>query len=198
MDATAPSRRGGTWSPVPLQVLDTQTPNNKTTMTLFDTPDAQSPTDCTVTRTRSRALTTRLVRAWHSTLPNSPAGFRLAFIAYAPNQAPVAVALWGRPVARSEDQTTTLQLTRLAHGPGAPRNLGSWFLGQMRRYIRRHMPEIQRLITYHDADRHDGALYRADNWRLVYHRPVTNQDWRNRPGRSSPGVTNRVKWERNP
>ncbi len=87
-----------------------------------------------------------LIKQWHSILPNSPPGFRVGFIIYAPNNAPVGAAMWGRPTARNEDQKTTLELTRLAHSPDAPRNMGSWALAQMRRWINDNMPEIQRII----------------------------------------------------
>jgi hypothetical protein len=160
-------------------------------------PDATSPRQCTVITTTQRRLAQALIRAWHSSQPNAPAGERLAFLACAPNSAPVAVALWGRPTARAEDQIHTLQLTRLAHGPGAPPNIGSWFLARMRAYIRREMPQIRRLITYHDAAHHTGAIYAADNWRPVA-RVQKLHDWTNRPGRSAPGIRDRVKWERTP
>lgn len=160
-------------------------------------PDATSPRQCALAITHDRRLCHALIKAWHSSAPNPPAGERLAFLATAPNGAPVAVALWGRPTARAEDQAHTLQLTRLAHAPGAPRNLGSWILARMRAAIREHMPQISRLITYHDAGRHAGAIYAADNWQLVA--CVQKQHaWTNRPGRQASGVRSLVKWERTP
>lgn len=163
-------------------------------VTLFGPPNAHSPRECRVERTTSYGLVSLLVRAWHSTLPTAPPGFRLAFVVYAPNLAPVAVAMWGRPTARNEDQTTTLELTRLAHAPGAPRNVGSWALACMRRYIRQNMPEIKRLISYQNADVHDGALYKADNWQLVSE-TFKDHTWHTRPGRKGTEVQHKVKWE---
>jgi hypothetical protein len=160
-------------------------------------PDATSPRQCTVTTTTQRRLAHALIHAWHSSQPNSPAGERLAFLACAPNGAPVAVALWGRPTARAEDQIHTLQLARLAHAPGAPRNIGSWFLARMRAHIRATLPHVRRLITYHDAAHHTGAIYAADNWQPVA-RTQKLHDWTNRPGRSALGIRDRVKWERHP
>lgn len=149
-----------------------------------------------VVRTRRAKFVKRLVRRWHSTLPHSPAGFRLAFLAVNVSGAPVAVGVWGRPVARREDQRTTLELTRLAHGPGVPRNFGTWFLGQQRRQIRATLPEIGRLISYQDAECHDGALYKADNWRQVYGPTEKGHSWTNRPGRRRAERRRKVKWER--
>jgi len=164
------------------------------TITLFGRPNAESPTKCVVARTRSYKLVEHLIRQWHSTLPNAPPGFRVAFVVYAPNLAPVAVAMWGRPVARMEDYEHTLELTRLAHGPGAPYNLGSWVLARMREWIRENMPEITRLISYQDADIHDGAIYKADNWRRVYEKH-TEHTWTNRPGRKGTERKHKIKWE---
>ena len=96
-----------------------------------------------------------------------------------------------------QDQSHTLQLTRLAHGPGAPPNLGSWILARMRAVIRERMPHVTRLITYHDAGQHTGAIYAADNWQLVA-RVQKQHAWTNRPGRQSTGVRCLVKWQRTP
>ena len=166
-------------------------------MTLFGIPDTNSVSDCTVAATRSHGAIDPFIRQWHSTLPNPPPGFRVAFVVYAPNMATVAVATWGRPVARMEDQDTALELTRLAHGPHAPRNLGSWGLARMREWIRVNLPDVRRLISYQDADVHDGALYKADNWTRVYEH-FTTHTWTNRPGRLGTERRHRVKWEREP
>lgn len=166
-------------------------------MTLFGPPNAARATDCTVAVTTSHQSVDPFIRAWHSTLPSPLPGFRVAFVIYAPNLATVAVATWGRPLARMEDYEHTLELTRLAHGPDAPRNLGSWALARMREWIRGNMPEIDRLISYQDADAHDGALYKADNWRQAYEK-FTTHTWTNRPGRLGTERKHKIKWEREP
>lgn len=147
-------------------------------------------------RSRDAKRVKGLVRRWHRVLPHSPAGFRLAYVAEDLSGKALAVAIWGRPVARREDQATTLELTRLAHGPRVPRNFGSWFLAQQRRLIRETLPQIVRLISYQDADEHDGALYRADNWRQVYGPTEKGHSWGNRPGRRRAERRRKVKWER--
>lgn len=155
--------------------------------------------DCRVLRTRSYRLVSELVACWHSVLPHSPAGFRVAFLVEDAGRHPIAVAMWGRPVARMEDQVATLELTRQAHGPWAPRNLGSWFLARQRAWIREHMPGIARLISYQDADAHDGALYKADNWRMV-RETFSARSWsESRPGRRVGSERqHKIKWERCP
>ena len=150
--------------------------------------------DVRMCRSRSYKTLARLNAMWHSVLPESPAGMRAGFIFYA-EATPVACAMWGRPSARMEDQETTLELTRLAHSPGVPRNFGSWALGQMRGWIRENMPEIVRIISYQDAEIHHGTIYRADNWREVYDK-YTGHTWANRPGRLGNERNHKIKWER--
>jgi hypothetical protein len=70
-------------------------------------------------------------------------------------------------------------------------------LAHMRAYIRANMPQIHRLITYHDAARHTGAIYRADNWQLVPLPPKVHT-WTNRAGRTARPAQVLVKWERTP
>ena len=166
------------------------------TPSLFTPPADLSLADCRVARTRSYTLVSDLIARWHSTLPNAPAGFRVAFLGLS-GPVPIAVATWGRPVARLEDQETTLELTRLAHSPHVPRNFGSWALARMRHWIRCNMPEITRLISYQDADIHDGCIYKSDNWQHVYER-FTEHTWTNRPGRLGTERQHKIKWERTP
>lgn len=166
-------------------------------VTLFGEAVVASASECEVVRTTSRLLCRDLVARWHSTLPVLPPGFRLAFVAYAPNGEPVACATWGRPVARMEDFAHTLELTRLATGPGAPKNLCTWMLGKMRRYIRENAPEITRLISYQDADVYRGTIYKADNWTQMYEH-FTDHTWTNRPGRLGTERMHKIKWERKP
>lgn len=158
-------------------------------------PNASSLSDCTVVPVRSRRLVQQCVREWHRTHPYGPQGWRVAFAAYAPNGMPVAVATWGRPVARNEDQQTTLELTRFAISPYAPRNLGTWMLARMRRWIKTHMPGIRRLISYSDANEVTGALYKADNWQPVAE-TFSESPWAKRPGRKASERQHKIKWER--
>jgi hypothetical protein len=166
-------------------------------MFLFGKSNAVKVSDCSIGTTTEHRIIDPLIRAWHSTLPNPPPGWRVAFLVYASNLAPVAVATWGRPIARMEDQECTLELTRLAHSLDAPYNLGSWALARMRKWIRENMPEIERVISYQNADKHLGTIYKADNWHKVYEK-FTEHTWTNRVGRKGTEATHKIKWEREP
>ena len=158
--------------------------------------NATHTSECTIAPTTDYRLVRQLVGEWHSTLPFAPPGWRVGFVVSA-NNIPVAVAMWGRPVARMEDQEHTLELTRLAHSPEAPRNTGSWALARMRAWIRENMPEIERLISYQDADIHHGTIYKADNWQcgdIISERHT----WTNRTNRRGTERQHKVKWERQP
>ncbi|MGI0053938.1 MAG: XF1762 family protein [Thermoplasmata archaeon] len=139
----------------------------------------------------------RLIGQWHSTLP-PPVGWRVAFLLYGPGEGVVGVSTFGRPVARREDQITTMEHTRMALGPGAAKNSASWFMGATRRWIRQNMPSVRRLIAYVDEIRHSGVTYRADNWRIVYRRLEKADSWSSRPGRDGIGAELRTKFEREP
>jgi hypothetical protein len=155
--------------------------------------NASTTADCHIAPTTDLALVRQLVKEWHSTLPVAPPGWRVGFVVSA-NDIPVAVAMWGRPVARLEDAEHTLELTRLAHSPDAPLNTGSWALARMRAWIRQNMPDAKRLISYQDADAHYGTIYKADNWRKVYDMQ-TSHSWTNRSGRTGTERRHRIKWE---
>ena len=158
----------------------------------------QTVHDCAVARTRRHAIVDPLIRKWHSTLPNPPPGYRVAFVIFErKSRIPIGAATWGRPIARMEDFHFTLELTRLVHGPMAPKNLGTWALARMRYWIKKNMPEITRLISYQDADIHDGALYKADNWIKIYEK-FTEHTWKTRPGRLGTERSHKIKWERRP
>lgn len=147
-------------------------------------------------RTRNRVLVSRLIKAWHST-HRPPAGWRVAFLLKR-DGVTVGVSTFGRPVARMEDQTFTLEHQRMALGPGLPQNTASWWMAQMRRQLREAYPEIRRLISYVDDTVRSGVTYRADNWRVVYSGRVGKKTWYNRPGRIQPQAASRTKFERVP
>lgn len=108
------------------------------------------------------------------------------------------VATWGKPCARNEDQLHTLEHSRMALSPIAPRNSATYFLAKMRAWIRTHMPEIRRLISYVTMSKHTGVTYRADNWHKVYEKR-TNQSWsKSRPTRRGVSSNHKAKFERLP
>ena len=59
----------------------------------------------------------------------------------------------------------TWELSRLYILDEIPKNAETWLIGQSVRYIRRHRPEVQYLVSYADPSAgHQGTIYRAANW----------------------------------
>ena len=153
----------------------------------------------------SRTTTRLMVSRWHST-HRAPIGWKVAFLLLTDGagwddlreQRILGVSTWGRPVARAEDQIGTLEHTRMALSPSAPKNSASWFISANRRWIREHMPQVRRLISYVDETDHLGVTYRADNWHIVYRRQPSSGSWQSRPGREGRACVLRTKFERTP
>jgi hypothetical protein len=148
---------------------------------------------CAVTRDGKQIKS--FIDLWHST-HKAPVGWRVAFsLLFGGNL--VGISTWGRPTARLEDQVSTLEHTRMALTPEAPRNSGSWFLARNREWIRSNLPEIRRLIAYVNLANHKGTIYLADNWKVVYRKRDWNT-WKNRAGRQGTEARLRAKFERVP
>lgn len=74
--------------------------------------------------------------------------------------------MWGRPVARNEDQENTLELTRFWTADRTPKNTESMALGKMIRELR--SKGYERLIAYaSEGEDHKGTIYKATNWEYV-------------------------------
>lgn len=148
-----------------------------------------------VTTTDSKLVKT-LINEWHS-MRTAPAGWRVAFV-LTDGVNIYGVSTFGRPVARCEDQVHTLEHSRMALGPQAPRNSASYFMSRCRAWIRKNMPEIKRLISYVPTREYTGVTYRADNWSTIYADMPKRASWQNRTKRT--GIANqfRTKYERVP
>ncbi len=143
--------------------------------------------------------------AWHSRLPHTQSGpWMLAFVAEYEGTA-FAVALWHNPSARNLP-AEWLELRRLAVAPDAPHCAASMMLGQMRRWIRRNRPDIQRLISYQDEEVHTGTIYRAAGWTPAWRtaarqrdrssaRRGTNRDYRSDANGANPAAASKMRWE---
>jgi hypothetical protein len=151
--------------------------------------------DCSCMVVHDRLLVQGFISEFHSTL-GAPVGWRVAFALLFGGEV-LGISTWGRPTARLEDQVATLEHTRMALKPSAPKNSGSWFLARNREWIRENMPGIIRLIAYVNLDDHNGGIYRADNWKQLY-RKKNRSSWTNRAGRLGTEVTIRGKFEREP
>jgi hypothetical protein len=148
------------------------------------------------------ALACELNARWHSVLPSLPRMHcQLAYGAFL-NGAPVAVAIFGRPVSRMlAERGGMLELRRFAICPHAPANTGSRMLAWLRRDVRRERPDIVRLVSYQDTEHHSGAIYKAAGWRpaAMKKSPVNwNGDAQNAPAtrlRNAPILTApKVRW----
>lgn len=110
----------------------------------------------------------RLNEQWHSVLPRigDPANCMAKAPCFAASfdDEVYAVAIWSHPVNRSLPQNHWLELRRLAVSAEAPRNTASRMLAIMTKLLRKQFPEIERLISYQDTERHTGCIYRAAGW----------------------------------
>lgn len=136
---------------------------------------------------------------WHSRLPKiGNSHFRLCYAAEC-NNVFYAVAAWSNPVARLLPQQTWLELRRFAIAPDAPRFTASRMLGWMRRDIMKRFPEVRRLISYQDLDKHKGTIYKASGWKQAENyksaRSKIGWDTRQRIGRTNQAVSPRMRWE---
>ena len=150
-------------------------------------------------RVIDRVLVMRLVRSWHSTHPPR-VGWKVSFLLKA-GATVVGVSIWGLPTARHEDNSgQTWEHYRMALSPEAPKNAASFFIARNRAWIRTNAPHVTRLIAYIDETVHTGVTYRADNWWRVPCDP-RGRPWKAtkaRPGRTSPPLGRRAKFERAP
>ena len=143
------------------------------------------------------ALVKSLINSWHS-WRCAPVGWKVAFL-LTDGVAIYGVSTFGRPVARMEDQISTLEHTRMALGPNAPRNSASYFMAKCRHWIRENMPDVGRLISYVPTREYTGVTYRADNWTIVYEdRPANGRTWTNRSWRHDVGNKHATKYVRKP
>lgn len=107
----------------------------------------------------------------------------------------MGVLIWGRPIARLEDQSNTLELARMFLFD-SPKNSESRTLGLSERWIRHNRRE-QRLIAYTDIEQgHTGTIYRAANWQEIKRVPAGTWTRKNRPNRRGMIGGDKIKFER--
>ena len=116
-----------------------------------------------------------LVAAWHSRMPQTQRSpWQYAFAARY-GGITYGVALWHNPSARMLP-SHWLELRRLAVSDDAPHCTASRMLGQMARYFRANAPDRERLISYQDADVHQGTIYAAAGWTAAHTTPARQRD----------------------
>jgi len=103
-------------------------------------------------------------------------------------------AVWGKPVARMEDQENTVELLRFWTADSTPKNTESKALGKMMRDMKEK--GYERLIAYASTGQeHEGTIYKATNWKEV-NRTDRTQTWENRNGRNDRDKTSKIKFEK--
>lgn len=106
----------------------------------------------------------------------------------------IGVLIFGRPIARQEDQIHTLELTRMFLFD-SPKNSESKALSLVEKYIKKHMPDICRLIAYSDTQHgHTGTIYKAANW--TFEKKMVAKSWGNRPKRKGKIGGDKLKFQR--
>lgn len=110
----------------------------------------------------------------------------------------VGVLVFGQPVARLEDQETTLELNRFWLSDDCGKNSESRLLGVCCRLIRKYAPEIRRVIAYSDSSMgHAGTIYKASGWHAVkVLDSQTKWSMPNRPRRNPRVMGIKTKWEK--
>ena len=105
----------------------------------------------------------------------------------------IGAMIFGRPIARLEDQEFTLELTRMFLFD-SPKNSESKSLGLAERWIKKHRSET-RIISYADMSQgHTGTIYKAANWAQVA--IVKSSSWSNRQNRRGKIGGDKIKFER--
>ncbi len=105
-----------------------------------------------------------LNKLWHSRFPNTGrSAVRLCHGAQFDGLY-YAVAMWTNPTSPKLPQLEWLMLSRWAIAEDAPPQMATRMMMWMCCDIRRKFPEVTTLVSYSDADTHDGAIYKACNW----------------------------------
>lgn len=108
----------------------------------------------------------------------------------------VGGAMWGKPVARMEDQEDTLELLRFWTADRTPKNTESYSLSWMMRDID-DKDTHSRLIAYASTGQeHDGGIYKATNWTDCGVRETnTGSGWDSRSNRCNDDTSKKRKFE---
>jgi len=108
----------------------------------------------------------------------------------------MGVMIFGRPVARCEDQEGTLELTRMHIFP-SPEGSPQQALALAETWIRGHRERFGRLIAYVDMDKDPlGEVFRGTRWRCVLVGKAHRDGWTSRKGRIEDSGGKKLKFER--
>lgn len=106
--------------------------------------------------------------------------------------------MWGRPSARLLDKDSLLELTRMFFIDDTERFVESRALAKARKFIRKFMPQIKGLIAYSSTgQRHDGVIYKADNW-FQFGKTQGDKWTRKNRERADIDISPKIRWLRSP
>ena len=106
----------------------------------------------------------------------------------------IGAMMWGRPTARTYNQTRILELTRLHMIDDTEPNAESKALGMARKRIRKRLPKVKGLITYTSTgENHSGVIFEADGWFAV---GLTEARPWNKEGRKNIDISKKIRWVR--
>lgn len=132
-------------------------------------------------------------------LRSAPAGARLRLWIVDDAGETIGAMMWGRPTARSLDQTSLLELTRMFLVDETDHCAESRALSLARKHIRRYMPAVKGLIAYSSTGQaHEGTIYRADGWFPVGMTKRRTAGWTSRDGRTERDLSPKIRWVRSP
>jgi len=140
----------------------------------------------------------RLIAQHHylDTVPSPPTIYRY-LITGGMKHGIVGAAMWGKPLARMEDQENTLELLRFWTEDYTPKNTESYAIGAMIRDIKQKGTH-ERLIAYASTgEEHDGGIYKATNWEEIGKTKARADGggWENRNGRTTDDTSSKIKFE---
>jgi hypothetical protein len=157
---------------------------------------ALSLDDITIAERRTEYVD-RLIQRNHylDTIPSAPCIYRYV-ISAGIEHGIIGAAMWGKPVARMEDQEDTLELLRFWTEDYTPKNTESYAIGAMIRDLK-EKDTHSRLIAYASTgEEHDGGIYKATNWSdCGVRETATGDGWENRSGRTTDDASPKRKFE---
>ena len=132
-------------------------------------------------------------------LHSTPCGARVRLEILDDNGHRIGAMMWGRPTARSLDQNSLLELTRMYLIDETEPYAESKALALARKHIRKHLPDIKGLISYASTgEGHEGTIYQADGWFALGMTKKRKAGWTTRANRKDRDLSQKIRWVRTP
>lgn len=132
-------------------------------------------------------------------LKSVPAGARLRLWIIDDYSQRIGAMMWGRPTARSLNQESLLELTRMYLIDETEPFAESRALALARKHIRKHLPTINGLLAYSSTgEGHEGTIYRADGWFALGLTKKRTAGWTTRANREDRDLSQKIRFVRTP